>query len=132
VRRAARGCDDLPSLLTKLAEQVTNPGAKAAFLQQAAQHTTQPVATTGGTNRSTVAPGLATAGGAPAAAPIDDATLAQATRLLAQHVGPIASVLARRAVARAPDRVAFFGALAEAVADGKAREQLRAALDRLA
>jgi len=132
VRRAARGCDDLPSLLARLAEQVTNPGAKAAFLQQAAQHTTQAVATAGGTSRSTVASGPATAGGAPAAAPVDDATLAQATKLLAQHVGPIASVLARRAVARTPDRFAFFGALAEAVADAKAREQLRAALDRLA
>jgi len=127
VRRTARDCEDLPTLLTRLAEQVTSPGAKAAFLQQTAQQ----AATTGATRRSTVASGVATVGSDPTAAPVDDATVAQATRLLAQHVGPIASVLAKRAAARAPDRQAFFGALTDAVPDAKAREQLRAALARL-
>ena len=106
---------------------MTSPGAKAAFLQQ----TTQQAATTGAARRTTVASGVATAGSDPTAAPVDDATVAQATKLLAQHVGPIASVLAKRAAARAPDRQAFFGALTDAVPDAQAREQLRAALARL-
>jgi serine/threonine-protein kinase len=37
VRRAAAGCDTVPALLSRLADQVTNPGARAAFLQQTAQ-----------------------------------------------------------------------------------------------
>ncbi len=128
VRRTARSCEDLPSLLARLAEHVTNPGAKAAFLQQ----TTQQSAATGGTYRVATGSGAASAAGAAAAAPIDDVTMAQATKLLAQHIGPIASVLVKRSAARAPDRQAFFGALTDAVPDAAAREQLRAALARLA
>ena len=65
------------------------------------------------------------------ARPIDEAVVAQAGKLLAQHIGPIASVLAKRAAARAPDREAFYGALTDAVPDAAARERLRAALARL-
>ncbi len=142
VRRTARSCEDLPTLLARLAEQVTNPGAKAAFVQQTARQATPPSATAGGTQRATAGSmagagsragtGAASAGGAAPAAPIDDAIVAQASKLLAQHIGPIASVLAKRSAARAPDRAAFYGALIEAVPDAAAREQLRAALARLA
>ncbi|MDP1648985.1 MAG: serine/threonine-protein kinase [Rubrivivax sp.] len=146
VRRTARSCEDLPSLLAQLAEQVTNPGAKAAFVQQTTRQAAQQSATGGGTQRATAGSdavagssagsragsGAASASGAAAAAPIDDAIVAQATKLLAQHIGPIASVLVKRSAARAPDRLAFFGALTDAVPDAAAREQLRAALARLA
>ena len=142
VKRTARSCEDLPSLLARLADQVTSPAAKAAFLQQTTQVTTlgsgarrtptgvpanatNPSATAG-------ASGVAAASAAAAAKPLDDAVVAQAARLLAQHVGPIASVLVKRAAARAPNRQAFYGALVDAVPDAAAREQLRAALGRLA
>ena len=35
VRRAARECTDLPHLYTRLAEQVTNPEQRTAFLERA-------------------------------------------------------------------------------------------------
>lgn len=127
VRRTARDCEDLPSLLARLAEQVSHPGAKAAFLQQATQSPTLGSAT----RRTSVTALPATAAATAVAAPIDEAVLAQATRLLAQQVGPIAGVLVKRAAARSPDRGAFYGALADAVPDAAARERLRAALAQL-
>ncbi|MDO8420129.1 MAG: serine/threonine-protein kinase [Rubrivivax sp.] len=127
VRRTARSCSDMPTLLARLAEQVTNPGTRAAFLQQS----TQQVATVGGTSRVTTGSVGTRASLAPGAMPVDEATVAQAAKLLAQHIGPIAGMLAKRSAARAPDREAFFGALTDAVPDAKAREQLRAALARL-
>ena len=127
VRRAARECEDLPSLLARLAEQVSHPGAKAAFLEQATQSPTLGSAT----RRTAVTAAPTAAAATTVAAPIDEAVLAQATRLLAQQVGPIAGVLVKRAAARAPDRAAFYGALADAVPDAAARERLRAALVQL-
>ena len=128
VRRTARSCDDLPSLLARLADQVTSPTAKAAFLQQT---TAQATAAGSGTRRTTAPSGVATTGSTSAGAPIDEAIVARAAKLLAQQVGPIASVLAKRAAARAPNREAFFGALTDAVPDAAARERLRVELARL-
>ena len=141
VRRVARSCEDLPTLLARLADQVTSPSARAAFLEQ-----TTLVTTPGGGTRRTSLSAVITAGSAGSAGsagtaraagtatvarPIDEAVVAQAGKLLAQHIGPIASVLAKRAAARAPDREAFYGALTDAVPDAAARERLRAALARL-
>jgi hypothetical protein len=46
-------------------------------------------------------------------------------------MGPIATVLARRAAARSPGRHAYVNALLEAVTDAGAREKLRSELQRL-
>jgi serine/threonine-protein kinase len=138
VRRVARSCEDLPTLLARLADQVASPSAKAAFLEQTTQVTTP----SGGTRRTSLS-AVITAGSAGSAGtaraartatvarPLDEAVVAQAGKLLAQHIGPIASVLAKRAAARSPDREAFYGALTDAVPDAAARERLRAALARL-
>ncbi len=150
VRRTAPGCDSLPVLLSRLADQVTNPGARAAFLQQtghddSAQRSMAPtlVMRTGEAGAApsashSTAPAAAssagaTAGGGAAAAdrPVDESLLASATKLLAQHIGPIASVVVKRSAARAANRSALFGLLADAVPDAAPREQLRAALMRL-
>ena len=146
VRRTAPGCDSLPVLLSRLADQMTNPGARAAFLQQtghdgSAQRSMAPtvVMRTGDAGatqsaaRSSMSGSGAGAGGSAAAAerPIDEALLASAKKLLAQHIGPIASVVVKRSAARAANRSALFGLLADAVPDAAKREQLRAALIRL-
>jgi serine/threonine-protein kinase len=55
----------------------------------------------------------------------------RAQRILAQHVGPIAKVVARKAASSAPHRAAFVDRLAEAVPEGPVRDRLRAELERL-
>jgi serine/threonine-protein kinase len=51
--------------------------------------------------------------------------------LLAQHVGPIAKVLVKRAAAGIDSRAVFFNRLAESVNDPAAREKLLKALGQL-
>jgi serine/threonine-protein kinase len=125
VRRAARECVDLPSLYAKLAEQVTNPQARTAFLERATSITTIKSGTSAAGTRT--AP--ATNAGGP---PLNDALLDAAQKLLAQHVGPIAKVVVKKAAGRTNDRGAFFGLLAEAVPEGPGRQKLLAELTRLA
>ncbi len=125
VKRAARECADLPSLYAKLAEQVTDPGARSAFVAQTG-------AGTGGAARSggnSVLPPLPPA--PEAGGPVTEALLAQSTRLLLAQLGPIATVVAKRAAARSRGRLAFFEALEAAVDDPRARAALRAELDKL-
>lgn len=139
VRRAARECQDLGELYGRLAEQVTDPCARDAFLGQASLATGGSARTAGGTRGA--APGSG-ASGAPVGSggsagtgalggPLNDAVLAQAQALLAQQVGPIAKVLVRRAAAGTDSRAVFFNRLAEAVDDAAARDRLLQALARL-
>ena len=139
VRRAARECHDLPALYARLAEQVADPAARSAFVNQAA------VAMSGtgsgslarsaaqAATRSQV--GHASAGSAtsPASAgQVPTAAMADAAqRLLARHVGPIAAVLVRKALAAAPHRDAFIQRLVMAVDDPSARLRLTDELNRL-
>jgi len=135
VRRTARECADLPSLYAKLAEQVSNPAAREAFLTLAAKKThgsahgtaapsAPPLATASGTMITSGNPSLASA-------PLSDALVAQSTKLLAARVGPIASVVVKRAMARTSQRELFFNALLDAVPDAAAREKLRGELAKL-
>ena len=144
VRRTARECTDLPSLYAKLAEQVSNPAAREAFLTQAAKktHTSLHGSSHGSATRSAggsagpraTASGTMITSGNPsiAAAPLSDALVAQSTKLLAAHLGPIASVVVKRAMARTSQRELFFNALLDAVPDAAKREKLRSELARLA
>ncbi|MBW8744037.1 MAG: serine/threonine protein kinase [Sphingomonas sp.] len=139
VRRAARECQDLNELYSKLAEQVSDPRARDAFLGQASLVTGGSVKTAGST--AGAAPGskgtkgsAGSAGSASATAiggPLNEAVMDKAQVLLAQHVGPIAKVLVKRAAAGTDSRAVFFNRLAEAVSDAKAREKLLKELGRL-
>ena len=128
VKRAARECQDLPSLYARLAEQVTNPEARTAFLERATAITQRAVAGGSGTRSATSGhpSSSATAG-----APVTEAILEQAQKLLAQHVGPIAKVMVKKAASRGAGRDAFFAELAGAVPDGPARQKLLSDLSRL-
>jgi eukaryotic-like serine/threonine-protein kinase len=129
VRRAARECHDVPALYTRLGEQITQASAREAFLglitgsgprtgaARAAGLTPAPAPTTG---QATPA----------AAAPVSDALLEQAQKLLAVHVGPIAKVVVKRAAERTRQREALFALLAESVPEA-ARPRLLADLARL-
>jgi serine/threonine-protein kinase len=124
VRRAARECDTLPELYARLAEQVTDPGARQAFLGRLAatgQATTGAGASGGGKPVAATRPGLA----------LDDALRDSAQRLLALRVGPIARIVVKKAAATAADRAAFLALVADAVPDPAARAALLAELERL-
>jgi eukaryotic-like serine/threonine-protein kinase len=138
VRRAARECTDLPTLYQKLAEQVTNPEARTAFLERATT-VTAIKGRTGSGSGSGSGTSLAAMGSGTRSAPasgggsaLSDELLDAATRLVAQHVGPIAKVLVKKTAARTSDRNAFFIQLADAVPDSTARQALLTALQRLA
>jgi serine/threonine-protein kinase len=141
VRRAARECTDLNELYHKLAEQVADPRARDAFLGQASLVTGGHGKTAGGT--SGTPPGSKGSAGAKGTAsgsassgttiggPLNDAVMEKAVPLLAQHVGPIAKVLVKRAAAGIDSRAVFFNRLAESVNDPAAREKLLKALGQL-
>ncbi|MCE4557452.1 serine/threonine-protein kinase [Roseateles cellulosilyticus] len=138
VRRAARECHDLNELYGKLAEQVTDPRARDAFLGQASLVTGGSPRTAGGTRGTPSSPGsrgsLGSAGSAGATTiggPLNDAVIDKAQALLAQYVGPIAKVLVKRAATGIDSRAVFFNRLAEAVNDPAAREKLLKDLGRL-
>jgi eukaryotic-like serine/threonine-protein kinase len=142
VRRAARECHDLASLYAKLAEQVTNPEARSAFISLAATRNV-PVATGGslGGTRSTGGGlfggtfGTAVAGAAPTVAAdavrLSDAAIEQAQKLLATHLGPIAKVVVKKAADRSRYREPFITMLVEAVSDPKAKQKLLTDLSKL-
>jgi len=137
VRRAARECTDLNELYAKLADQVSDPRARDSFLGQASLVTGGSVKTAGGT--SGAPPGSKGSAGSAGSAssgttiggPLNDAVMDKAQTLLAQHVGPIAKVLVKRAAAGIDSRAVFFNRLAEAVSDAGAREKLLKELGRL-
>ncbi|MFG6412565.1 serine/threonine-protein kinase [Roseateles sp. DC23W] len=133
VRRAARECTDLNELYSKLAEQVPDARARDAFLGQASLVTGAP-RTAGSTAGTPPGSRGATGASAPATAiggPLNDAVIEKAQALLAQHVGPIAKVLVKRAAGGTDSRAVFFNRLAESVSDAKARDKLLADLGKL-
>jgi serine/threonine-protein kinase len=126
VRRAARECSDSSALHSRLAEHISDRKARDAFLRQA-RGVVSSNPTASGASGSRTDPSSALAGDA-----LGDELIEQAQRVLAQHVGPIAKVVVKRAAARARDRATFFAQLAEAVTDTAARQRLQAELARLA
>jgi serine/threonine-protein kinase len=128
VRRAARECHDLNELYGKLAEQVTDPRAHDSFLGQASLVTGGSVRTAGtGTRASATTSATSVGGGGPLSA----ALLERTQTLLAQHLGPIAQVLVKRAAAQSNVRDDFFARVADAVPDAATRDKLLAELKRL-
>jgi serine/threonine-protein kinase len=132
VRRAARECETWPQLYARLAEQVSDPASRKAFLgrvQPAGARAPRAPAPGGCSGTGLAAGTRLTMPFAPLVLPPE--VLERAQRLLAQHVGPIARVVVRKAAAGAPHRAAFVDQLAEAVPDGPVRERLRTELERL-
>ena len=126
VRRAAKDCHDLPTLQARLAEQITSPPAREAFLGAASK-----AGGTGGTSgrggathvtggsvgaRSGAPSTLGQAGGTFAGnhTPVTEAVLEQAVRLLSAHLGPIARVVVKRSAERVREREPFYALLVDA------------------
>ena len=133
VRRAARDCHDLEQLYSKLAEQVTQPGERAEFLDRAAAsgvRTGSRAKPDSGLRSGGAATSTAAASGTKARFAPDAALLERARKLLADHLGPIASVVVKNAAAKAQDQAQFCQTLADA-APAEARQSLLAALLKL-
>jgi serine/threonine protein kinase len=134
VRRAARECSDLNELYSKLAEQVPDARARDAFLGQASLVTGGSHARTGGVGSAgtpTGPRGSTASGGTLLGGPLNEAVMDKAQALLAQHVGPIAKVLVKRAASGTDSRAVFFNRLAESVPEPRAREKLLIELGKL-
>lgn len=123
VRDGARRSHDLPGLIAWLAAEVVEADERPAFIARARalcpapESVARPVP-------SGALPVLGTT-------PMKTELVKQAQRVLAEQIGPIAAVLARRAAATATTREAFFCALADAAGPGADRKQLLAQLWRL-
>lgn len=116
VRNATRRVADLPALLQTLAAEVLEPHERERFLGRARRllpglHDTHRPAS------GAALPVLGTT-------PMQPALVEQAARELAVQIGPIATLLARRAAVGAPSREAFFTALADAAGEGVDRKAL--------
>lgn len=116
VRDAARRSTDLAGLLTLLADDVFEPAEREPFLARARR--LLPAATLA-RKPATGAP-LPVLG----STPMDPALVDRAARVLAEQIGPIATVLARRAAAGAATREAFFAALAQGIEGERERKAL--------
>jgi serine/threonine-protein kinase len=112
-------------LYNRLAEQVTSASARSAFIAQVG------ALRTGGGTRPPTTPPTTTPPFSTADAPLSDALTKAATKLLAQHIGPIANVVVKRAASKAAGREAFFALLEDAVTEPGARASLRAELGQL-
>lgn len=151
VRRTARQCPDVPSLVAALAAQITTPAAREAFLGSAAgsgprtggthgsQGTHGSLGSQGLTGTRSALTGTGVHGGTATAMtppiglstlPVDDAWLEGARKLMLAHAGPIAGVLVKRAAERTRDRGALIRDFAAAVPEAQ-RAKLIAELERL-
>jgi len=121
VRDATRRSSDLATLITTLARETLDPPEGVRFVARA-QHLLRSAA--------------AAPSHAPAARPATDALpvlgttpmqpalVEQAARVLAEQIGPIAALLARRAAVGAATREVFFAALAQALTRDAERRAL--------
>jgi serine/threonine-protein kinase len=114
VKKAAERTGDLAELYTLLASSLDNDQAKNAFLsgrqRLGAVQTQPPVAPT--VRNLPMDPSIPSTASLPI---LTSEEIDTGTRRLAKHVGPIASVLARKAAQTAPDLNTFYNLLADQV-----------------
>lgn len=125
VRRAAREHADLSDLAHALASQLEGDAERTMFFQKLEK--------TGPSLRGTAAlsSGTPPPQATPASAlPVRPETIERAKQLLAQHMGPIAGIVVKKAVAKADGDERFIALVLEQVADEAEREKLRQALRR--
>ena len=123
VRDGARRTHDLSGLIAWLASEVVEADERPAFIARARALCPAPEAAARPVPSGPL-PVLGTT-------PMRTELVEQAQRVLAEQIGPIAAVLARRAAATAVTREAFFCALADAAGASVDRKLLLAQLWRL-
>jgi serine/threonine-protein kinase len=119
VRDAMKRSHDFGTLVSTLAREALDPPERVRFLARA-QYLAPPVAAPApSTRRPATDASLPVLG----TTPMQPALVEQAARVLAEEIGPIAMVLARRAAAAADTREAFYAALARSSAGSEAERK---------
>jgi eukaryotic-like serine/threonine-protein kinase len=126
VRNAAKASTDMRGLGTALAEHINEPADRSAFLHQVGAISSS----LGGLARSHTTAPKSTAGGTASAAPLSDATLAHAVKVMTKHIGPIARIVVKKAAAVAGTHEQFFQLLADQ-SEGVDRDKLLQELQQL-
>ncbi len=123
--RAAREARDCASLVQKLAEHLNSDADRARFLQQTSRFAsigTGPLQVAKPIDEdATVVPGAPKPLTTPGPTPEE---VARAARLLADHLGPIAQVLARQAAQPGTSRAAFLARLTQRLSEDDKRHFL--------
>ena len=109
VRNAAKTSTDMRGLGAALADHIAEPADRSVFLNKVGAISSS----LGGLARShSTAPKSTTAGTA-AAAPLAEATLAHAVKVMTRHIGPIAKIVVKKASAVAGTPEQLFQLLAD-------------------
>jgi predicted Ser/Thr protein kinase len=129
VRRAAKETTDVVALTQMLAQQIIGASEREAFLKGAGIATAASGATSksGQEPRSGRQPGVGTVPGAPR--PLTPEEGARISKVFVTHVGPIASVLAKRAAKPGCSREQFIATLAACLKDDGARSRFLDSLE---
>ncbi len=124
VRQAARHCQDLAMLQASVSAHLPSEDERQRFIAKLG----------GGAVPSSAAPAGAPASGGSSAAqpPLSAELISAAQRVLASHIGPIASVVVKKVAAHAEGREHFHRLLGEQVAEGAERQRLLADLQKKA
>jgi eukaryotic-like serine/threonine-protein kinase len=119
VRRAATNTTDVETLYAFLAENLSSPEERSAFLAGRRELKGVPPRPLGATTMTI----LATQMGTRQTQPLTPEVIEKATRRLIVYLGPIAKVLAKRAAEQASTRHHFHLLLAERIVDPVERDQ---------
>jgi serine/threonine-protein kinase len=132
VRQAAKTHFDWPTLTTAISQHLSTDEDRKRFNAKL-------VAATGGSKITTGGSRVTTAGSKPTAAssagngqPLAPEAVAAAQRVLTSHIGPIASIVVKKAAAKASTQEQLYVLLAEHVSEGAERQKLLAALHKKA
>jgi len=131
VRMAAKSTGDLAALCSALTSHLTEEADRQRFLAMVAQPGTVGTrAPTAGRTGPTHAPGRTTPppSGSTGARLLSPDDVAHGLKVLTSHIGPIATIVVKKASAKAPTQEQFFQMLAEHATEGADRDQLVKAL----
>jgi len=126
VRDAARHSPVLQTIVARIATEALEFSERAGFIRQALA-LLPPAPPMAAPRPAAPAPVLPVLG----STPMGPEVVAGAQRVLAEHLGPIAGLLVRRAAAAATSREQFFAALVDEAGDGIDRKLLLAQLWRI-
>jgi len=125
VRNAARQAKDFASLIKSLAELLTLPADRTEFVRHNSRRTASASSPARiEDNDATVVPGASTVAAVVGPAPTAE-DVAQAARLLAVYLGPIARVLVRKAAQPGVSRAVFLAGLTDRLSESEKENFLK-------
>ncbi len=119
VRDAMKRSHDFAALVSTIAREALEPAERVRFLARA-QHLPAPAAAAAPASRPAPDASLPVLG----TTPMQPALVEQAARVLAEQIGPIATLLARRAASASGTREAFYAELARSAGSEAERRAL--------